>query len=296
MMNRLPADGFPSVPAAQHQTGHAGKFHSRTSCKLFRELHALEGGETDYRSNHEFRIVLVCRICRRIEAMLPGRFAHGAHTAECALALGRAIGMKEEELRDLHFATLLHDIGLITLPARLLTQPPPLAANEYAEVQSHPRAAADFLEPFPFLHAAAILIAHHHERWDGRGYPFGLRGPFIPLGSRVLAIADTFDMLVRETCLRDATAVTAALAGMRMLVGSQLDPALTEVFLNLLLPHALSTRNERESRLPGRLRLRSKIAPFVIGSHRFDEGFLIKLLGPDAPTGAPPLQGGPIGS
>ncbi len=244
---------------------------------LFRELQALERCGIGYRHNDDLRLVLVRRMCRRIESLRPGRFAHGEQTVECALALGHAAGLDARDLGDLRFAALLHDIGLITVPAHLLTAPGPLSADEYAALQSHPRAAADLLQPFPFLQPAAVLIAHHHERWDGSGYPFGLRGPLIPLGARILAIADTFEMLVRRARAREDDPLPAALAALRILAGSQLDPNLAALFLNLLLPTDSAPPAHLSFLVESQRPASSRSTTAAMGSHRFDESFFLQL-------------------
>lgn len=125
---------------------------------------------------------------------------------------------------------------MLSLPKKILEKNGPLTADEYALVQSHPRAGAELLEPISFLHTPAVWIAHHHERWDGLGYPYGLRGEFIPLGSRILAVADTFDALTMNQPFGQAQDLESALHLLRVGAGSQLDPELAEVFAGLASP------------------------------------------------------------
>jgi len=164
----------------------------------------------------------------RLMGAQPDIIAHGERTASHAVRLGEALGLGPADLMDLHYAGLLHDIGKLTLPTTLIEKRGPLTADEYALVQSHPRAGAELLGGITFLHRPAVWIAHHHERWDGTGYPFGLRDRFIPFGSRILAVADTFDALTSGQLPETGASPTALL---RLLAGSQLDPALVEVFL-----------------------------------------------------------------
>jgi HD-GYP domain-containing protein (c-di-GMP phosphodiesterase class II) len=133
-------------------------------------------------------------------------------------------------LRDLSYAGMLHDIGRLTLPDAILLKDGPLSAEEYALVQCHPRAGAEFLASFPFFERAALWIAHHHERWDGAGYPFGLRGMMIPTGSRILAVADTFDALILDRPRGQAVMVNQVLRLLQIVAGSQLDPELVATF------------------------------------------------------------------
>ena len=173
---------------------------------------------------------IVQALTREIDARDPRLRGHGIRTSHYALALGEAYGLSPGKLRDLAYAGLLHDIGRLTLPDAILHKDGPLTAEEYALVQCHPRAGAEMLAPFAFLQRAALWIAHHHERWDGCGYPYGLRGIFIPLGSRILAVADTFDVLVGERRDDLGLASQSALRRLQVTAGSQLDPDLVNSF------------------------------------------------------------------
>ncbi len=168
---------------------------------------------------------------------------HGIRTARYAVPLGDAVGFSPTELNDLCLASLLHDVGVLTLPRHLLDKEGPLSDEEYVLLQSHPRAGAELLATIPVLYTAALWIAHHHERWDGFGYPYGLRGEYIPLGARVLAVADTFDSLTSPHSFRPALDPDCALRLLRDLAGSQLDPSLVPVFTHLIPTCSLSSRD-----------------------------------------------------
>lgn len=159
----------------------------------------------------------------------PALLQHGRRTAHYARALGHAIGISVRDLIDLHYAAVFHDIGKVTLPDEILQKNDALTHREYVLMQCHPRDGARLLGTVPVLRRAAVLVAHHHEHWDGSGYPYGLRKTLIPLGSRLLAIADRFDSLCSE---KSGAHVDEQLAMklIRMLAGSQLDPMLVGVF------------------------------------------------------------------
>lgn len=197
--------------------------------EVARQLAALDSLQVPERSLQIVRLIQIRRLGRRIEASLPKHWGHGERTAHYALPLAQALGFTEEQLIDLHYAALLHDIGLLTLPGRLLGDAAPLTLDEYALVQSHPRAGAALLNAYRFLSESARLIAHHHERWDGAGYPYGLRGDYIPLAARILAIADVFDALTTRS-----NSLHSALRTLRASAGSQLDPALVRTFCELV--------------------------------------------------------------
>jgi len=180
------------------------------------------------------QIQIVMSLCRLIESHDARLRGHGERTACYALALADAVSLPTEELIHLHRAALLHDLGMLTLPEEILHKDGPLTADEYAVFQSHPRAGVELLRPFSFLRLPAVLIAHHHERWDGAGYPYGLRGPLIPLGSRILAVADTYDRLLTGDWTGQQPEPEAARRLLRVMAGSQLDPDLVAIFLELM--------------------------------------------------------------
>ncbi len=192
---------------------------------IARQLDALSSLQLPQKSLHAVRLFQLRRLTRRIETLIPGHFGHGERTAYYARLLGETIRLTEDQHIDLHYAALLHDIGLLTLPDRLLDEPAAHTLNDYVLVQSHPREGATLLTPYPFLRKPARLIAHHHERWDGAGYPYGLRGIYTPLAARILAIADVFDSIaIRSASLHRALRTLQASAG------SQFDPILTATF------------------------------------------------------------------
>lgn len=170
----------------------------------------------------------------RMAAKDPEMHPHGQRTARFAVALGATLGLNAEELADLYYAGALHDIGKLMLPEAILRKAGPLSADEYTLVQSHPRAAAQMLESFACLRGVAVLIAHHHEHWDGSGYPFGLRRDLIPLGSRILAVTDTYDALISAQCHRPAHDKHSALRLVEIMAGTQLDPALVSLWKTLV--------------------------------------------------------------
>jgi response regulator RpfG family c-di-GMP phosphodiesterase len=180
-------------------------------------------------SRRDVESILVRHVGKEIDRALPWQSSHGRRTAAISLSIGQSIGLTTGELHDLKLAALLHDIGLLMLPQELISGGNTLDSESYVAVQNHPRLGASLLEPFFFLREASILIAHHHERWDGSGYPYGIRGTFIPLGSRILAIADAYDAIKvpdADDTVRNQVALRILLVASK----TQFDPALIEVF------------------------------------------------------------------
>jgi len=189
-------------------------------------------------SRRDVESILVRQVGKEIDRALPRQASHGRRTAAISLLIGRAVGMSTGELHDLKLAAFLHDIGLLRLPARLIAAKEPLESEDYVALQNHSRLGATLLEPFFFTKEASILIAHHHERWDGSGYPYGVRGKFIPLGARILSIADAFDAIkiprVYDYALRNAI----ALRMLSISSGTQFDPSVVEALAEALASHA----------------------------------------------------------
>ena len=208
------------------------RLHSRASGNLrsiLSDLAALDFGEPMVGAHRSAILRSVRELVLLIERGSPRHSGHGRRTADLAHRIGLAVGLAPDELVDLTLAGLVHDIGLLTLPAHLLDETRELSAREFALYRSHPRAGAELLQAVSFLRRSALWIAHHHERWDGCGYPYGLRATFIPLGARILAVADTFDsFLYPASSVSHAPDMATALGLLRVVAGSQLDPELVD--------------------------------------------------------------------
>lgn len=187
---------------------------------------------------------LVRGFLQLMERQDPLIVGHGERTAQYALALGHAVELPGHELLLLHYAALLHDLGKFSLPPHRRTNTDGSPQDDM-EQQCHPRVGAAILQRWPSLHTVSVLIAHHHERWDGYGYPYGLRGTLIPLGSRILSIADTFDRLTSPYPHGDGQTFEQAIQALKGSSGLRFDPGLTEQFL-LLIPSLFNMGHEME--------------------------------------------------
>jgi response regulator RpfG family c-di-GMP phosphodiesterase len=180
--------------------------------------------------------LLIGQVAKMMDSALPWQQGHGRRTAALARSLGACAGLSPASLHQLTLAALLHDIGLLALPPALISHTGCLDGQSYAARQSHPRVGAETLEPYRFLQSASIIIAHHHERWDGSGYPYGLRGTFVPIEARVLAIADAVDAIhvpgVIDARERDKAAYRILTVG----AGTQFDPHLVDLCGHCLQP------------------------------------------------------------
>jgi diguanylate cyclase (GGDEF)-like protein/putative nucleotidyltransferase with HDIG domain len=151
-----------------------------------------------------------------------------------AVGLARALGMAEAEIQGVKTAALLHDIGKLAVPEHILAKPGPLTPEEFQKVRIHPEVGAGIISEVPFPYPVAPLILSHHERWDGRGYPLGLREQDIPLGARVLSVVDYFDALTSERPYHQAMSVEGAMGLLQQESGKALDPHLVETFIRVL--------------------------------------------------------------
>jgi diguanylate cyclase (GGDEF)-like protein/putative nucleotidyltransferase with HDIG domain len=151
-----------------------------------------------------------------------------------AAALARGLGMSENEIQGVKTAALLHDIGKLAVPEHILSKPGPLTPEEFQKIRAHPKVGADIVSSVPFPYPVAPLILSHHERWDGKGYPAGLKGEEIPLGARILSVVDYFDALMAERPYHKAMTSEAAVGLLQQEAGKGLDPQVVAKFTELL--------------------------------------------------------------
>ncbi|HMS84244.1 MAG TPA: HD domain-containing phosphohydrolase [Nitrospira sp.] len=185
-------------------------------------------------SRHDLESILVRQVTKELDRLLPWQAGHGEETAALAHRIGQGLHLSDEALHQLRLASLLHDIGLLMLPARLQKKQAELSPDSYVTIQNHPRLGATLLEPFLFLREATVIIAHHHEQWDGSGYPYGLRGEFIPLGARILAIADAFQAIAVPQTPNRSLRDRIALRIMQVASGTQFDPLVVDALVELI--------------------------------------------------------------
>jgi diguanylate cyclase (GGDEF)-like protein/putative nucleotidyltransferase with HDIG domain len=151
-----------------------------------------------------------------------------------AAALARALGMTENHIQGVKTAALLHDIGKLAVPEHILSKPGPLTPEEFQKIRAHPKVGADIISAVPFPYPVSPLILSHHERWDGKGYPAGLKGEEIPLGARILSVVDYFDALMAERPYHKAMSFDAAVGLLQQESAKGLDPQVVEKFVELL--------------------------------------------------------------
>ena len=163
-----------------------------------------------------------------------------------AAGLARALGMPENEIQGVKTAALLHDIGKLAVPEHILSKPGPLTQEEFQKIRIHPQVGAEIISGVPFPYPVAPLILSHHERWDGKGYPSGLKGDEIPLGARILSVVDYFDALMSERPYHKAMSLEAAKGLLRQEANKALDPRVVQTFIEMYPALAVEAEASQE--------------------------------------------------
>ncbi|MGB9754905.1 MAG: hypothetical protein C0183_08095 [Roseiflexus castenholzii] len=159
---------------------------------------------------------------------------HSERVTELTLRLARWMGIPEDQIEHIRRGALLHDIGKMGVPDHILLKPGPLSVNEWAIMRQHPVYAFRWLSAIPFLQPALDIPYAHHERWDGSGYPRGLRGEQIPLAARIFAVVDVWDALRSDRPYRSAWTEEQTIAHLQSLAGTHFDPAAVAAFLDMI--------------------------------------------------------------
>jgi putative nucleotidyltransferase with HDIG domain len=175
-------------------------------------------------------VTILLALSRAIEARDPYSSGHAARVTALAEAVAERLGWDEERRELLRTAAALHDIGKLTVSERVLRKPGPLTEDELSEVRAHPETGARMVGLIRKLREAVPAVRHHHERWDGHGYPTGSAGERIPIEARVLAVADAFDAMTSHRPYRRALPAAHALSELRRCAGTQFDPEIVQVF------------------------------------------------------------------
>ena len=169
-------------------------------------------------------------LAQAIEAKDPYTHGHSARVVEHAALIAQKLDLPEEEKELLKYASMLHDIGKIGVRGIVLNNSKGLTVKEYDEIKKHPLVGESIIQPIELLHPIRPLIRHHHEWFNGKGYPDGLSGENIPLGARILAVADAYDAMKSDRPYRKALTEEAAIRELKRGSGTQFDPKIVEIF------------------------------------------------------------------
>jgi len=174
----------------------------------------------------------ITALAAAIDAKDPYTCGHSQRVKEYSLLAGTYLSFSAEELETLEYAGILHDVGKIAIDSQILNKPGPLTSSEWKIMREHSIIGADLLMEIPFLEKASELVLCHHERYDGKGYPNGAKGEDIPLGARLIAVADAFDTITTDRAYRPAMSVDAAVKELHNCAGSQFCPVAVKAFIS----------------------------------------------------------------
>jgi putative nucleotidyltransferase with HDIG domain len=230
-----------------HPTGTSRELDALA--EAFNELiQGLTVAEADTRAAY---LGAIRALAATLDARDPYTAGHSERVSALSVLIGRQMGLDAAELDVLRLGALLHDIGKIGLTDAILRKPGPLTAEEYAELKRHPGQGARILRQVPFLAPHIPIVELHHERPDGRGYPFGLRGDEIPVAARIVHVADAFDAITSARAYRPARGTGEAIAELRRCSGTEFDPVPVEA-LEVALPLSSTTPEPALQELLGR--------------------------------------------
>jgi diguanylate cyclase (GGDEF)-like protein len=173
--------------------------------------------------------------------------AHSDDVSRYVAAVATQMGIEPRQREDLVFASLLHDVGKIGISERILLKPGPLTAEERATVETHSRIGARLVEQVPELNEIAPAILHHHERWDGEGYPAGLRGEQIPMEARIIGVVDAFASMLADRPYRKALSLEEACDELKRCAGTQFDPTVVRLFVEEIRRRPPASPAERDA-------------------------------------------------
>ncbi len=213
---------------------------------LTEQIGSLIHGQDMYTEMRTFTEQVVSALVETVDAKDPYTRGHSERVNLHAMEIGQHMRLAEQRLRDLYWASLLHDLGKIGVPDVLLSKPACLDSDEFILIKMHPLRGNEILNHVERLKSALPGILHHHEKFDGSGYPYGLSGVDIPLHARIIAVADTYDAMTSSRAYRASLSHQEAMAEIRRVAGTQLDPEIVEVWTQVV-----STNPERYCREKG---------------------------------------------
>jgi len=171
-----------------------------------------------------------------LDTRVPQEYTHSPYFSRLVIAIGRQMQLDERQIQSIEYASMLHDTGKVDIPQEILTKTTKLTPRELKIIKHHPAKGAEILRHLQILRPAIPIILHHHEKYNGMGYPSKLKKGQIPLGARIMAVADSFEAMVYGRPYRERMSVAAAIKEVKRKSGSQFDPKVTEAFLKVISP------------------------------------------------------------
>ena len=177
------------------------------------------------------RTSVICALNQLLDLKDLNTGVHSTRLAEWSVRIGRDLGFDDATLRDLEVAAILHDIGKIGTPDHILKKPGKLTDEEFAVIKKHPEYGWAVLRVVPGFERVSLFVLHHHEAFNGAGYPAGLRGDEIPIGSRIVSVMDAFDAMISSRPYRRGLPMEEAIRRLEAGIGTQFDPIVTPRFI-----------------------------------------------------------------
>jgi putative two-component system response regulator len=190
---------------------------------------------------------VVFTLARTVEARDHYTTGHLRRMEDYSEQLARAAGIKGEELTAIRYGAILHDVGKIRISEALLNKQDVLTPEEFAQIKRHPEYSAQMISHMRFAPRVTPIVLGHHEKWDGSGYPHGLKGKSIPIGARIVAIIDAYDAMTTDRPYRMALTRQEALRRIQARSGIQWDPELVTLFCSLFASHTSQVPNRQQS-------------------------------------------------
>jgi putative nucleotidyltransferase with HDIG domain len=208
------------IVGKRHYENHLEELVEQRTAELDQALDSLENA---YRTTLQ-------ALTAALETRDSETHGHSERVVTFSLRLGREYGLSAAELKALEFGSLLHDIGKIGVPDAILRKPGKLTDEEWVRMREHPMHGQQILRGIKFLHGAAKVVSQHHEKWDGSGYPFGLKAEEIDICARIFSVADAFDAITSDRVYRQGRPYQAAAEELDEWAGRQFDPKVVEAF------------------------------------------------------------------
>jgi putative nucleotidyltransferase with HDIG domain len=219
----------------------ARAYRGSLEISIQRRTHELEVALSELESNYQMTLEA---LVAALDAREHETFSHSLRVRAYTRYLARRVGFPPALMPSLEQGALLHDIGKIAVADAILLKPAKLTEEEWTEMRKHPIAGDDMLKRVPFLRPASAIVRHHHERFDGSGYPDSLKGAEIPLGARLFTVADTLDAMTTDRSYRKSPGFEAARTEIQRHSGKQFDAHIVELFLKIPLATWMQVREE----------------------------------------------------
>lgn len=193
-----------------------------------------------YESIKKDQISIIRALASTVDAKDHYTLGHSQKVSEFAVLICEELGLSERDIEIIKYAGLLHDIGKIAIPDDIIKKPSRLSAQDFEIAKKHPAIGAKIIKEIESLAPMVPIVLHHHERFDGKGYPDGLKGEDIPLGARIVHVADAYDTMVSARAYKDMLPPELAISELRKNAGTQFDPKIVDAFITSLRKKAVS--------------------------------------------------------